>query len=257
MVLLRPRLKAFEPCLGLKREISGKAGAGPGERIPTGWGNEWLFCPQLSWVCSAAPLRGFTGVGGGSQFRELKTRPSFSWFQTSQGRSFKLSALFLFFLINSLSPSSNKETTFFQRAAEGNYTVINTADWGGKKKKFVCFPKQIQLNTSKRVSSPGEILAKRLGGGSRGIRQLRGMRWEAGRGEPPFSCSLRPAYFFFSPDYLEDYFFCGDREKCMSLKHNPKNNRLLRKRKNELVDGRFHASVLKPVENLHYSSVAF
>lgn len=60
----------------------------------------------------------------------------------------------------------------------------------------------------------------------------------------------------FFPDYLKD-FFCGDREKCVSLNQKPKTNRLLRKRKNEFVDGRFHASILKPAENLHYSSVAF
>lgn len=120
---------------------------------------------------------------------------------------------------------------------------------------FVCFPKQIQLNTSKRVSSPGEILAKRLGGGSWWTRQLRGMWREARRGEPPFSCWLQRAYFF--PDYLKDY-SGGDREKRMSLKQKKqKNNRLLRKRKNEFVDGRFHGSILKPAENLHYSSAAF
>lgn len=63
---------------------------------------------------------------------------------------------------------------------------------------FVCFPKQIQLSSSKRVPSPAEIPAERRAGGCWWARQLPGVRREAGGGQPPFSCCLSQAIFFLT-----------------------------------------------------------
>lgn len=76
------------------------------------------------------------------------------------------------------------------------------------------------------------------------------------KGRTSISWCLQRAWFI--PAYLKADFPCR-WEKCLSLKQPPgkKHKALGRRRKNEVGDGRFHASTLKPAENLHYSSVAF